>query len=63
MRASKKSKEKSLKEACWAIGKTITQVCKDLRISRWTAYRAWGGDTRVPEAAASLFEKVGSPDA
>jgi hypothetical protein len=58
MSRSEKSNPKSLKQACWAVGATVTAVCVELGISRQTAYDAWANPALVPLAAQKLFARL-----
>lgn len=51
-------KPKNLREACWKAGLTIAALCRELGISRQTAYDAWANPSLFPIAAPKLFKRL-----
>jgi transcriptional regulator of acetoin/glycerol metabolism len=58
MSPSKKSKQKSLKQACWRAGTNITALCRELGIARQTAYAAYKSPKLFPIAAPKIFNRI-----
>jgi hypothetical protein len=56
----KQIKRKTLKTLCYeATGKHIAELCRELRISRQTAYAAFRRPELFPIAAPKLFRRLG----
>lgn len=55
MATRKKEQSKTLKDACWRAGYSVTEICRALGFSRNTAYEAWKNPSRYPMAAPKLF--------
>jgi DNA-binding transcriptional regulator YiaG len=49
----------SLRQACWQRGLSVTALCRQLNISRNTAYEAWEEPQRYPVAAPLIFSTLG----
>ena len=56
--SDRKKIKKSLKAACWACGLTVADLCRELGISRQTAYDAWRSPDRFPIAAPKISERL-----
>jgi hypothetical protein len=59
MRDKAKVKRITLREACWAVGITITALCRELGIARFTAYEAWQEPQKFPRAWPRIAERLG----
>ncbi len=59
MSTQKKNQPKTLKNACWQAGYSITEISKALGMTRFTAYRAWKNPELFPFAAPKLFDFLG----
>jgi len=57
MPAQEKFKQK-LKTACWEKGLTISELARQLGISRQTAYHAWLAPEKFPLAAPRIFNRL-----